>query len=139
MQHGVAKEKHDKKWLKDTAEAMEIELDDDMLSLSEEDEGIGKTKHGNKNKGGPGKLKVLKADLAELLHQPILARGISAKFITSGSRPIVDDLLRGDTHDTLLGVKITDAKADILNANRGSKRKRVVKRDAVPPVQKQEP
>jgi len=31
MQHGVAKEKHDKKWLKDTAEAMEIELDDDML------------------------------------------------------------------------------------------------------------
>ncbi len=31
MQHGVAKEKHDRKWLKDTAEAMEIELDDDML------------------------------------------------------------------------------------------------------------
>lgn len=126
-----------------------------ILSLSEEDEGIGKTKHGNKNKGGPGKLKALKADLTELLHQPILARGISAKFITSGSRPIVDDLLRGDSmfhyssscstntknhnlaHDTLLGVKITDAKADILNANRRTKGKRVVKRDAVLPVQKQ--
>jgi ATP-dependent RNA helicase DDX24/MAK5 len=31
VQHGVAKEKHDKKWLKETAEAMEIELDEDML------------------------------------------------------------------------------------------------------------
>ena len=31
MQHGVAKDKHDKKWLKETAEAMEIELDEDML------------------------------------------------------------------------------------------------------------
>lgn len=31
MQHGVAKEKHDKKWLKETASAMEIELDEDML------------------------------------------------------------------------------------------------------------
>jgi len=55
------------------------------------------TKRGNKNKGGSAKLKALKADLGELLHQPILARGISAKFITSGSRPIVDDLLRGDS------------------------------------------
>lgn len=31
MQHGVAKEDHDKKWLKETAEAMEIELDENML------------------------------------------------------------------------------------------------------------
>jgi ATP-dependent RNA helicase DDX24/MAK5 len=31
IQHGVAKENYDKKWLKETAEAMEIELDDDTL------------------------------------------------------------------------------------------------------------
>jgi len=31
MQHGAAKEKYDKNWLKETAEAMEIELDEDML------------------------------------------------------------------------------------------------------------
>lgn len=30
-QHGVAKENYDKKWLKETAEAMEIELDEDIL------------------------------------------------------------------------------------------------------------
>lgn len=68
-----------------------------ILSLSEDGERVGKAKGGNKSKGGTGKLKALKAELAELLYQPILARGISAKFITSGSRPIVDDLLRGDS------------------------------------------
>lgn len=31
IQHGVAKEKHDKKWLKETADAMEIELDEEIL------------------------------------------------------------------------------------------------------------
>lgn len=127
-----------------------------ILSPSEGDEGVGKRKKEKTNKGGAAKLKALKANLAELLQQPILARGISAKFITSGSRPIVDDLLRGDSafhcyesnstktknrilaHDTLLGVKVTDAKADVLNANRRSKRKRVVKFKAVLPNQKQE-
>jgi len=124
--------------LKETAEAMEIELDDDMLSPSEDDERVGKRKLKQKNQGGSAKLKALKANLAELLHQPVLARGISAKFITSGSRPIVDDLLRGDTHDTLLGVKVTHAKADVLDANRRSKGKRVVKRNAVLPPPEQE-
>ena len=126
-----------------------------ILSPSEDDEGVRKRKE-NKNKGGSSKLKAHRANLVELLHLPILARGISAKFITSGSRPVVDDLLRGDStfhcyesdstntknrviaHDTLLGVKVTDAKADVLNANRRSKGKRVVKRDGVLPIQKQE-
>lgn len=31
-----------------------------------------------------------------------MARGISAKFITSGSRPIVDDLLRGESEFILM-------------------------------------
>jgi ATP-dependent RNA helicase DDX24/MAK5 len=126
-----------------------------ILSPSEDDERVGKRKLKQKNLGGSAKLKALKANLAELLHQPVLARGISAKFITSGSRPIVDDLLRGDSmsywhgfgtntknpilaHDTLLGVKVTHAKADVLDANRRSKGKRVVKRNAVLPPPEQE-
>jgi ATP-dependent RNA helicase DDX24/MAK5 len=76
-----------------------------ILSLSE-GEGVGKIKEGYKNKGGSAKLKALKADLGELLHQPILARGISAKFITSGSRPIVDDLLRGDSMSHYIGLVV---------------------------------
>jgi len=38
----------------------------------------------------------MKAELGEMLSQPLIARGISTKFITSGSRRIVDDLLAGD-------------------------------------------
>lgn len=127
-----------------------------ILSPSEDDEGVGRRKKANENKGGSAKLKVLRANLVGLLHQSILPRGISAKFITSGSRPIAEDLLRGDSmfhcsessstntknhiiaHDTLLGVKVTDAKADVLNANRRSKGKRIIKGDAVLPIRKQE-
>lgn len=38
----------------------------------------------------------MKAELRELLSQPLIARGISTRYITSGSRPIVDDLLAGE-------------------------------------------
>ena len=37
----------------------------------------------------------MKAELKDLLSQPLLAKGISAKYITSGARPIADDLLAG--------------------------------------------
>ena len=38
----------------------------------------------------------MKAELKHLLSQPLIARGISARYITSGSRLIVDDLLAGN-------------------------------------------
>lgn len=38
----------------------------------------------------------MKAELKHLLSQPLIARGVSARYITSGSRPIVDDLLAGE-------------------------------------------
>jgi len=38
----------------------------------------------------------MKVELKRLLSQPLLAKGISARYITSGSRPIVDDLLAGE-------------------------------------------
>jgi hypothetical protein len=50
----------------------------------------------SKGKNG-GQIKALKSQLSDLLSQPLIARGISAKFITSGSRPIVNDLLRGES------------------------------------------
>lgn len=38
----------------------------------------------------------LKAELKRLLSQPLIARGVSTRYITSGSRPIVDDLIAGE-------------------------------------------
>jgi ATP-dependent RNA helicase DDX24/MAK5 len=52
----------------------------------------------NNSKGkNDGQIKALKRQLSDLLSQPLIARGISAKFITSGSRAIVNDLLRGES------------------------------------------
>jgi hypothetical protein len=38
----------------------------------------------------------LKAELRDLLSEPLVAKGISTRYITSGSAPIVDDLLAGE-------------------------------------------
>ena len=38
----------------------------------------------------------MKAELKHLLSQPLIAQGISTRYITSGSRPVVDDLLAGN-------------------------------------------
>ena len=37
----------------------------------------------------------LKGELDQLLQQPLVARGVLASYITSGSRPIVADLISG--------------------------------------------
>jgi ATP-dependent RNA helicase DDX24/MAK5 len=48
-------------------------------------------------KSKDAKMTALKAELKHLLSQPLIASGISAKYITSGSRPIVDDLIAGES------------------------------------------
>lgn len=47
-------------------------------------------------KAKTAKLNAMKAELKRLLAQPLVARGVSTKYITSGSRPIVDDIVRGE-------------------------------------------
>lgn len=42
------------------------------------------------------KLGAMKEELKRLLAQPLVARGVSTRYITSGSRPIVDDIVSGD-------------------------------------------
>ncbi|KAG5633282.1 hypothetical protein DXG03_006603, partial [Asterophora parasitica] len=49
-----------------------------------------------KRKAKDAKNAALKAELKHLLSQPLIASGVSAKYITSGSRPIVDDLIAGE-------------------------------------------
>lgn len=113
IQHGATKENHDKKWLRDAAEALEIELSDEELG------------NGKANNEKDRQVKALKMQLSDLLSQPLMARGISAKFITSGSRPIVDDLLRGENHDTLLGLKVVAAQDDVATKGKNTKGKRI--------------
>ncbi|KAL4079554.1 ATP-dependent RNA helicase [Scleroderma citrinum] len=110
QQHKVKKQSHERHWLKETAEAMDIELDSDFMSASEDD---GKPSKYQK-KRFDAKIVSLKTELKELLAKPLLARGISARYITSGSKTIVDDLIQGNVHETMLGLKRTGAGDDLV-------------------------
>ncbi|KAE9408744.1 DEAD-domain-containing protein [Gymnopus androsaceus JB14] len=75
---------------------MEIELDSDFASDSDDENPTQRQR-----KAKEAKAAGLKAQLKQMLAQPLIARGISAKYITSGSNPIVDDLIAGDCKHTL--------------------------------------
>jgi ATP-dependent RNA helicase DDX24/MAK5 len=109
--HHAKKDKHDKNWLKEAAEAMDIDIDPDMLCVDEmtigamarliwkhsrssdkdsDDEAPRRT---NKKVPSDAKLAGLRAELDSLLQQQLMARGVSAKYPTSGSRVVIDDLM----------------------------------------------
>ena len=41
----------------------------------------------------------MKAELKHLLAQPLIAPGISPRYITSGTNPVVDGLIAGECED----------------------------------------
>lgn len=79
----------------------------------------------------------LKAELKEMLSQPLIARGVSTRYITSGSRPIANDIIAGKgesyrcflmtgktnggsdpnytVHASMLGLTRTDAGSDLAS------------------------
>ncbi|KAI0254642.1 P-loop containing nucleoside triphosphate hydrolase protein [Lactifluus subvellereus] len=109
MQHRASKAAHDTKWMRATAEALDIELDSDYQS---DDTNGGPRKRSNKARDA--RLGQLKAELRELLGQPLVARGVSIRYVTSGSRPIAHDILAGEYHEGMIGVRKTDACADLV-------------------------
>ncbi|KAI0087341.1 DEAD-domain-containing protein [Irpex rosettiformis] len=115
-QHKIKKENHEKHWLKEAAEAMEIELDSDFELSSGDERKAGPSKHQRKSRNA--KTTALKAELKQLLAQPLVARGVSTRYITSGSRPIVDDVIDGTYHETMVGLKKSKAGEDVLPVKR---------------------
>ncbi|GJE85511.1 DEAD/DEAH box helicase [Phanerochaete sordida] len=124
LQHKVKKENHEKNWLKEAAAAMEIEVDSDM-GLSDDDGAAAAIPSKHQRKTTNAKTAVLKAELKELLAQPLIARGVSTRYITSGSRPIVDDYISGEYHENMLGLKKTQAGQDVVPR----KARKVVKKE----------
>ncbi|KAG0706963.1 ATP-dependent RNA helicase [Suillus ampliporus] len=122
QQHKIKKQHHERNWLKETAEAMEIELDSDILSDSADESHPSK----QRKKNNDTKTAVLKAELKELMSQPLLSRGVSIRYITSGSRPIADDIISGDVHEIMLGLKKSEAGDDLVAV---AKRKPVDKKE----------
>jgi len=118
-QHKANKEKHEKNWFKETADAMEIELDSDFadryvglrlvclpmfelrLAPSDTEANLnGLTKRQQKTTNA--KVMDQKLQMKRLLAQPLLAQGISKRYITSGSNLIVHELLAGESESTHL-------------------------------------
>ncbi|GBE88760.1 ATP-dependent RNA helicase MAK5 [Sparassis crispa] len=120
-QHKVRKENHDRNWLKEAAEAMEIELDSDFASASEgEGEGAPSKRV---RKATNAKTAAMKAELKQLLAQPLVARGVSTRYITSGSTSIADDMLAGEYHETMVGLKKVEAGSDLVPVKKRKKSK----------------
>lgn len=117
--HRANKEKHERDWFKETADAMEIELDSDfatrcahfplvhllMFELRPPHSDAGAKPNGptkRQQKAASARIKDQKLQLKQLLAQPLLAQGISKRYITSGSNPIVHELLAGESELTTL-------------------------------------
>ena len=160
-QHKVKKEKHEKNWLKETADAMGIELDSDFVDRCArphpvclpvfeprrppsdgETKSTGPTKH--RQKATDTRIKDQKQQLKQHLMQPLLAQGVSKRYVTSGNNPIAHELLAGESksaicrcgdrscaewkfsqlrigHGIMLGVKKTSARSDL---SRGKAKRR---------------
>ena len=77
---------------------MEIGIDDRLcdadVSSSGDERSSGPTKR--QRKSASTKTAAMKAELKALLLQPLIARGVSTRYITSGSRSIVDDVVQGN-------------------------------------------
>ncbi|KZT04454.1 DEAD-domain-containing protein [Laetiporus sulphureus 93-53] len=119
-QHKEKKEKHDKNWLREAAEAMEIDLDSDMESSIENEQRGAPSKQ--KRRSISTKVSAMKAELKGLLAQPLVARGISTRYITSGSVPIADQLLAGEYNETMVGLKRIEAGSDLIGTKKRGRR-----------------
>ncbi|KAF7795671.1 hypothetical protein EIP86_006836 [Pleurotus ostreatoroseus] len=115
-QHKIKKENHEKNWIRKAAEEMEVELDSDLAPSSDDEERVAPSKKQRRNANA--KTAALKEELKTLLAQPLIARGISARYITSGSRPVVDDIIAGEYHETMVGLPKSVAGSDVAPSRR---------------------
>ena len=63
-----------------------------VISRISDDENPSKKKQKNTD----AKISLMREELKQLLSKPLVAQGISARYITSSSRNIVDDLIGAD-------------------------------------------
>lgn len=122
-QHKATKEAHEDNWLRQAAEAMDIEIDSDM-EFSDDDATSAKKKQSKKAaRSQAGKVKVLQAELKQKLSKPIMMRGISAKYLTTRGRVgFVDQLVSGTGHTAIMGVENATALENVPGKKQKPKR-----------------
>jgi ATP-dependent RNA helicase DDX24/MAK5 len=79
--HVNDKKQHEANWFRKTAAAMDIELDDDLLSSDEEDQQDRSSRHRKKQKTvSTSDIGAMKRNLEAMLKQPLMPRGISVIY-----------------------------------------------------------
>ncbi|KAF9051432.1 P-loop containing nucleoside triphosphate hydrolase protein [Panaeolus papilionaceus] len=106
-QHKVKKTNHDKNWMREAAETLGVDLDSDLDGSDEEN--LSK----KKQKARDIKMAKMKDELKHMLSQPLLAKGILPKYITSGSRSIADEMLAGEINEAMLGLRKSEAGSEM--------------------------
>ncbi|KWU46439.1 P-loop containing nucleoside triphosphate hydrolase protein [Rhodotorula sp. JG-1b] len=120
-QHKLQKEAHDDKWLRETAEAMDIELEDDQDSDGDAPRASSKKERSKK----AYQARALRQQLDELLRKPLMVRGISAKYLTTRNKVgLVDQLVGGTSHNKIFGLDQSSALEDLARAPRERKKAR---------------
>ncbi|SGY73122.1 BQ5605_C005g03263 [Microbotryum silenes-dioicae] len=121
-QHKATKSAHEDNWLKQAAEAMELDVPSDFDFSDEEGDPANsrkkqeRTRGGRKGKGQQYELKMLKGELQKMLDKPLMMRGISAKYLTTRATVgLVDQLVDGTGHDKILGFDTSTALEDLKN------------------------
>lgn len=112
VEHKHTKADHEKNWLKQAAKDLDVEIDPDFVqwvtsqqasprfvltkhplnSIEDEDGDEGAHRKKKREKQDTA---ALKRELEFLLKQPLIANGVRAKYITSGTRSVVDNLIAG--------------------------------------------
>lgn len=112
-QHRATKATHDKNWLLEAAEAMDIDIDPSMLDGEDDDPDAPyyKPKKQDRSKG-KASVENLKMELRALLQEKLVARGVSIRYPTSGSKVIVDDLIKSTGESSSLFINPIRQKAD---------------------------
>lgn len=94
LQHQQEKESHDDSWLRKLAEEADMDLSGDEVDIDAPVKKQGGQSAKRKGKSSTdAKVAALKSQLAALVRISLSARGVSHKYITSGSRDFVDSLL----------------------------------------------
>ncbi|GAA5996125.1 ATP-dependent RNA helicase [Rhodotorula paludigena] len=121
--HRLTKQAHEDKWLRDAAEAMEIDLDDDDEGSDADPAQVSSRKQRAQSQA---RSRALRAELDQLLAKPLMLRGVSAKYLTTRGRVgLVDQLVGGTGHSKIFGVESSTALDDLAAAPQGKKVKSV--------------
>ncbi|KAF8328214.1 P-loop containing nucleoside triphosphate hydrolase protein [Cantharellus anzutake] len=117
VQHSVKKGDHERKWMREMAEALEVELSDDDKKI---DEGS----PSRKGQVTSEELASMKDRLQSLLAKPIVAPGLSLRYLTAGKEAnfsgghtsLIEEIMKGTSHQEMIGVKKSDAKMDVVHS-----------------------